>query len=108
LFFSQIIMECQARQVFPRSESFACLLPRVFPECYNTFSRFARPSPVCRGIISPESSGFPREIKKETEKGTKPMLTVSLDHARQFILLNQGLLGNHRFVGKPGAYQYVR
>ena len=36
------------------------------------------------------------------------MLTVSLDHARQFILLNQGLLGNHRFVGKPGAYQYVR
>ena len=101
-------MECQARQVFPRSESFACLLPRVFPECYNTFSRFARPSPVCRRIISPESGGFPREIKKETEKGTKPMLTVSLDHARQFILLNQGLLGNHRFVGKPGAYQYVR
>ena len=101
-------MECQARQVFPRSESFACLLPRVFPECYNTFSRFARPSPVCRRIISPESSGFLREIKKETEKGTKPMLTVSLDHARQFILLKQGLLGNHRFVGKPGAYQYVR
>ena len=36
------------------------------------------------------------------------MLTITLDHARQFILCRQGLLGKHRFVGKDGAYQYVR
>ncbi len=36
------------------------------------------------------------------------MLTVNVDQARQFILLRQGLLGAHRFVGKDGAYQYVR
>ena len=37
-----------------------------------------------------------------------PMLTVTKDQARQFILRKQGLLGEHRFVGKDGAYQYVR
>ena len=36
------------------------------------------------------------------------MLTVTLDQARQFILIRQGLLGEHRFIGKDGAYQYVR
>ena len=36
------------------------------------------------------------------------MLAVTLDQARQFILLRQGLLGEHRFIGKNGAYQYVR
>ena len=36
------------------------------------------------------------------------MLTVTPDQARQFILLRQGLLGEHRFIGKNGAYQYVR
>jgi len=36
------------------------------------------------------------------------MLTVTPDQARQFILLRQGLLGEHRFIGKSGAYQYVR
>ncbi len=36
------------------------------------------------------------------------MLTVTADQARQFILLRQGLLGEHRFIGKDGAYQYVR
>ncbi len=36
------------------------------------------------------------------------MLTVTLDQARQFILLRQGLLGEHRFIGKDGAYRYVR
>ena len=36
------------------------------------------------------------------------MLTITLDQARQFILLRQGLLGEHRFIGKSGAYQYVR
>ena len=36
------------------------------------------------------------------------MLTITPDQARQFILLKQGLLGEHRFVGKSGAYQYVR
>ena len=36
------------------------------------------------------------------------MLTVTLNQARQFILLRQGLLGEHRFIGKSGAYQYIR
>ena len=36
------------------------------------------------------------------------MLTVTLTQAQQFIMLKQGLLGNHRFIGKGGAYQYVR
>ena len=36
------------------------------------------------------------------------MLTVTRDQARQFILVRQGLLGEHRFIGKDGAYQYVR
>ena len=36
------------------------------------------------------------------------MLAVTPDQARQFILLRQGLLGEHRFIGKNGAYQYVR
>ena len=36
------------------------------------------------------------------------MLTVSPDRARQFILLRQGLLGDYRFIGKGGAWQYVR
>ena len=36
------------------------------------------------------------------------MLTVTQDQARRFILLKQGLLGEHRFIGKEGAYRYVR
>jgi len=36
------------------------------------------------------------------------MLTITKDQARQFILLRQGLLGEHRFIGKSGAWQYVR
>ena len=36
------------------------------------------------------------------------MLTISKEQARQFILLRQGLLGEHRFIGKDGAYQYIR
>ena len=36
------------------------------------------------------------------------MLTVTQEQARQFILLKQGLLGAHRFIGKTGACQYVR
>lgn len=36
------------------------------------------------------------------------MLTVSQDQARQFMLIKQGLLGDHRFIGKDGAYGYVR
>ena len=36
------------------------------------------------------------------------MLTITRDQARRFILLRQGLLGKHRFIGKSGAYQYVR
>ena len=36
------------------------------------------------------------------------MLTISKKQAGQFILLKQGLLGEHRFIGKDGAWQYVR
>ena len=36
------------------------------------------------------------------------MLTISLDQARQFMLVKQGLIGRHRFAGKDGVYRYVR
>jgi len=36
------------------------------------------------------------------------MLKVSKSQARQFILIRQGLMGEHRFTGKDGAYGYVR
>ena len=36
------------------------------------------------------------------------MLTITRNQAAQFILRKQGLLGEHRFSGKNGAYQYVR
>ena len=36
------------------------------------------------------------------------MLTISKSQAAQFILLRQGLLGDYRFIGKSGAFRYVR
>ena len=36
------------------------------------------------------------------------MLSITRLQARIFILSKQGLLGKHRFIGKDGAYQYVR
>ncbi len=36
------------------------------------------------------------------------MLTITQEQARQFILCRQGLLGSYRFIGKDGAYRYVR
>ncbi|MBQ6645933.1 MAG: YcaQ family DNA glycosylase [Clostridia bacterium] len=36
------------------------------------------------------------------------MRAITKDQAKQFILSKQGLLGKHRFVGKDGAYQFVR
>lgn len=36
------------------------------------------------------------------------MLKISLEQARQFILSKQGLLGAHQFIGKDGAYRYIR
>ena len=38
------------------------------------------------------------------------MLTISVtgNQAKRFLLSRQGLLGKHRFIGKDGAYQYVR
>ena len=36
------------------------------------------------------------------------MLSITILEARIFILSKQGLLGKHRFIGKDGAYQYVR
>ena len=35
------------------------------------------------------------------------MKTITREQARQFILSKQGLLGNYRFAGKGGAYDYV-
>ena len=40
--------------------------------------------------------------------GIMRMISITNNQARQFILLKQGLLGNHRFIGKDGAYQYIR
>ena len=34
--------------------------------------------------------------------------SITRDEARRFILVKQGLLGKYRFIGKDGAYQYVR
>ena len=34
--------------------------------------------------------------------------SISQDQAKRFILCRQGLLGSYRFVGKNGAYQYIR
>ena len=36
------------------------------------------------------------------------MRTISGQQARQFILAKQGLIGAYRFVGKEGAYAYIR
>ena len=36
------------------------------------------------------------------------MITITRQQARQFILAKQGLIGPYRFVGKNGAYDYVR
>ena len=36
------------------------------------------------------------------------MISITREQARQFILSRQGLLGEHRFVGREGAYEYVR
>ncbi len=36
------------------------------------------------------------------------MITLSKQQAAQFIFLKQGLIGAFRFVGKEGAYEYVR
>ena len=36
------------------------------------------------------------------------MLTITRNQAAQFILRKQGLLGDYRFSGKSGAFQYVR
>ncbi len=36
------------------------------------------------------------------------MITVTPATAKRFMLIRQGLLGEHRFTGKDGAYRYVR
>ncbi|HAE15140.1 MAG TPA: winged helix-turn-helix domain-containing protein, partial [Erysipelotrichaceae bacterium] len=36
------------------------------------------------------------------------MQTITKQQARQFILAKQGLIGPYRFIGKEGAYAYVR
>ena len=42
------------------------------------------------------------------DKGLKIMITITRQQARQFILAKQGLIGTYRFIGKDGAYDYVR
>ncbi|MBR5979768.1 MAG: YcaQ family DNA glycosylase [Oscillospiraceae bacterium] len=36
------------------------------------------------------------------------MIKITENQARQFLLIRQGLMGEHRFIGKDGAYRYVR
>ena len=36
------------------------------------------------------------------------MIPLTIEEARNFILLKQGLLGEYRFTGKQGALDYVR
>ena len=36
------------------------------------------------------------------------MIQITKQQARQFILAKQGLLGKHKFVGKQGAYDFIR
>lgn len=36
------------------------------------------------------------------------MICLTNQQARQFLLLKQGLLGDYKFIGKQGAYDYVR
>ena len=36
------------------------------------------------------------------------MYDMTIQQARRFILLKQGLLGEHKFVGKQGALDYIR
>ena len=36
------------------------------------------------------------------------MRAIEKDQAKRFMLCKQGLIGKHRFVGKDGAYRYVR
>ena len=36
------------------------------------------------------------------------MLTITKQQAAQFILAKQGLIGSYRFIGKRGAYEYIR
>ena len=36
------------------------------------------------------------------------MKTITKEQARRFILLKQGLIGSYRYVGKDGAYEFIR
>ena len=38
----------------------------------------------------------------------KRMITITKLQARRFILSKQGLIGKYRFIGKDGAYEYIR
>ena len=35
-------------------------------------------------------------------------MNITRDQAKRFILSKQGLIGKHRFIGKDGAYRYIR
>lgn len=36
------------------------------------------------------------------------MKTITKEQARRFILLKQGLIGSYRYIGKDGAYEFIR
>lgn len=56
---------------------------------------------MTRTLIVPVALKKNQEIKMDIKQITK-------QQARQFILLKQGLIGPYRFIGKDGAYEYIR
>lgn len=47
-------------------------------------------------------------VKKKQNRKRSGMIQLTNRQARQFLLLKQGLLGEHIFIGKQGAYDFVR
>ena len=64
------------------------------------------PAPFCSIRLSYDILKRWQGYDRSERRGS--MRTITREQARRFILSKQGLLGKHRFVGKDGAYQYVR
>lgn len=47
-------------------------------------------------------------VKKKQKRKKSGMIQLTNRQARQFLLLKQGLLGEYLFIGKQGAYDFVR
>ena len=54
------------------------------------------------------AAGFDAQYGVKRMALSMQMRTVTKEQATQFILAKQGLMGAYRFVGKEGAYEYVR